>query len=114
MAQAAIRAKEPLPGPNMQKCSWSQFPQGLSSCVRTAICKLVPQGRLNLAQDAVLGRARDTIQSRKGRLKITGPSDVPAGLSFLVIDSGNSDNNGDHTTDHFYFLLVLPSPDGGR
>src|ERR1700761_8337066 len=39
----------------------------------------VPQGRLSVAQDAVLGRSRNMIQSRKGRLNITGFSAVPYG-----------------------------------
>src|ERR1700734_3790501 len=39
----------------------------------------VPKGRLSVAQDAVLGRSRNMIQSRKGRLKITGLSAVPYG-----------------------------------
>src|ERR1700685_4615064 len=39
----------------------------------------VPQGRLSVAQDAVLGRSRNMIESRKGRLKITGLSAVPYG-----------------------------------
>src|ERR1700684_1253397 len=39
----------------------------------------VPQGRLSVAQDAVLGRSRNMIQSRKGRRKMTGLSAVPYG-----------------------------------
>jgi hypothetical protein len=39
----------------------------------------VPQGRLSLAQDAVLGRFRNMIESLKGRLKIIRLSAVPNG-----------------------------------
>src|ERR1700734_2727751 len=39
----------------------------------------VPKGRLSVAQDAVLGRSRNMIQSRRGRLKISEPSAVPYG-----------------------------------
>ncbi len=64
----------------VQAEAWKHVPRGLKSLRENwKFPNSVPQGRLSVAQDAVLGRSRNMIQSRKGRLKITGLSAVPYG-----------------------------------
>jgi hypothetical protein len=63
--------------------------RGVRACVRTRICSLVPQGRLNLAQDASPGYIMKHDRLPQGRLKVVQDcvaayfSAVPAGLVVL-------------------------------
>jgi hypothetical protein len=50
--------------------------KGYRACVRTIHCKLVPQGRLNLAQDAVLGIDSRNEKSRRDDWKLPGNLEV--------------------------------------
>ena len=61
------------------------MPQLCRVCVRTTVPSIVPQGRLNLAQDASPGLGRERCLVPQGRLNpFPAVSAVPAGLAELL------------------------------